>query len=70
MATPMDNVTYDVITVLQSKLEGLTAYEQYLKDAQAAGNNDCAQLLQTLQQQDQQQVAQLQQALKQLLGNS
>jgi hypothetical protein len=70
MQPTIDNVTYDIITVLQSKMEGLTAYEQYIKDCQAANNTGCAQVLQSIQQQDQQQVQQLQQALKQLMTSN
>jgi hypothetical protein len=64
---PVDNVTYDVITTLQSKLEGLNAYKQYIRDCQQSNNTQCAQLFQQLQQQDTQQVQQLRQAMTQML---
>ena len=31
--SPLDDLTYDVITVLQSKAKALEAYDKYLSDA-------------------------------------
>ncbi len=33
-SNPIDDLTYDWLTVLQSKAEGLNAYEKYIQDAQ------------------------------------
>ena len=35
-SNPIDDLTYDWLTVLQSKAEGLNAYEKYIQDAQKA----------------------------------
>ena len=63
----IDNVTYDLVTMLHEKSKGLEAYDKYMQDAQ--GNQQVSQLLQQLRQQDQQAVQQLTQALKQQLGS-
>jgi len=64
----IDNMTYDLVTMIYEKSKGLEAYNKYMQDAQ--GNQQLSQLLQQLQQQDQQAVQQLTQALKQQLGSS
>lgn len=64
---PLDNLTYDLVTILYEKSKGLEAYDKYMRDAQ--GDQECSQLLQQLRQQDEQAVQQLQQHLARLLGN-
>ncbi|HEX8183955.1 MAG TPA: hypothetical protein VF747_04370 [Blastocatellia bacterium] len=63
---PLDNLTFDVITLLYEKSKGLEAYQKYIKDAQS--NQEIARLLEQLMQQDQQAVQQLQQQLSNLLS--
>jgi hypothetical protein len=63
---PLDNLTYDLITILYEKSKGLEAYDKYQRDAQ--GNQQASQLLQQIRQQDEQHVRQLQQLLAQQLG--
>ena len=63
---PLDNLTYDLITILYEKSKGLEAYDKYQRDAQ--GNQQVSQLLQQMRQQDEQHVRQLQQFLAQQLG--
>jgi hypothetical protein len=48
-----DNLNYDVLTMLQSKLQALDAYKSYLKDAEAAQDEACLKLLEEIQQEDQ-----------------
>ncbi len=60
-ASPMSNLTYDLIASLHSKLEGLAAYDKYLQDAQ--GDQQCRQLFQELMQDDQRHVERLRQEL-------
>jgi len=64
----LDNLTYDLITVIQEKSKGLEAYDKYLQDA--ASNQQCSSLLQRVRQQDEQAVQELTQALKQVLSGS
>lgn len=52
MANPISDLMYDWFTVLQSKAEGLNAYEEYIQDAEEAGAQECANLLRKLHDQD------------------
>ncbi|HSE99103.1 MAG TPA: hypothetical protein VLD57_12615 [Blastocatellia bacterium] len=63
---PLDNLTYDIVTILYEKSKGLEAFDKYLKDAQ--GDSEVRQLLEDLRQQDEQAVEQLQQHLGRLIG--
>jgi hypothetical protein len=65
---PLDNLTYDLITIIHEKSKGLEAYDRYLKDAQ--GNQQVSQILQQIRQQDTQFIQQLQQQLQQVLSGS
>jgi hypothetical protein len=59
---PVDNLTYDLISVLHAKLEGLETYKKYMQDAQ--GDQDCQQLFQKLYQQDNQIATEIMQHLQ------
>jgi len=59
---PIDNVTYDLITLIHEKSKGLEAFDKYVQDAQ--GNNELGQLLQQIRQQDTENVQQLVQLLQ------
>ena len=63
---PIDNLTYDIITLIYEKSKGLEAYDKYLKDAQ--GQQECAQLFQRLRQQDEEAVRELRQHLQKAIG--
>jgi hypothetical protein len=63
---PVDNLTYDLISIFHTKLEGLAAYQKYWQDAQ--GDQECQQLFQQLQQQDRQAAQQVQQLLQKRFG--
>ena len=63
---PLDDICYDLITVIHEKSKALEAYDKYLSDAQ--NDNEVRQLLEQIRQQDQQQVQQLSQHLGRLLG--
>jgi hypothetical protein len=39
---PLSNLAYDWITLMQNKAQALIAYDQYIKDAEAAGSPECA----------------------------
>ncbi len=65
---PLDDLTYDMITLLYEKSKGLQAYDKYLQDAQSSP--PCMQLLQQLRQQDEDAVRQLQDHVKQLLNGT
>jgi ferritin-like metal-binding protein YciE len=61
----LENTSYDLLTTLQNKLQGLSAYDKFIKDAQQAGDQECANLFQQLKQQDSQSVEQLRSAIEQ-----
>lgn len=59
--SPVNNLTYDLIMSLGSKLEAINVYQQYLKDAQ--GDEQCTQLFQQLMQDDRRHAEMLQKEL-------
>lgn len=63
---PLDNLTFDILTVLQEKSKGLEAFDKYLRDAQ--GDQKCTELLNRLRQQDVQACTELKQHLQELLS--
>ncbi|HEU5346051.1 MAG TPA: hypothetical protein VFU60_17015 [Ktedonobacterales bacterium] len=63
----LENTSYDLLTTLQNKLEGINAYDQYIQDAQQAGDQDCANLFQQLKQQDSQQAQQIRSTIEQMV---
>ena len=48
--SPVDNLTYDLITALQNKLQAISVYDNFLRDAQ--GDESCKKIFQQLQQDD------------------
>lgn len=63
----MDNLSYDLLTTLQSKLEGVSIYDRYIQDSQQAGDQESMTLFQQLKQQDAQQAEQLRAAIERLV---
>jgi bacterioferritin (cytochrome b1) len=63
----VENLSYDLLTALQTKLEGLNAYDQYIQDCQKAGDQTCQQLFQQLKQQETQQAQELRSTIEQLV---
>jgi hypothetical protein len=65
--SPISNLEYDFVAVLENKAKGLKAYETYIQDAQAAGSQPCVELFQKLQQADMQQVQEIRQHLMEVM---
>jgi ferritin-like metal-binding protein YciE len=65
----LDDVSYDVLSVLQSKLDAVAIYDQYIEDAKEAGNAQCEQLFEQIRQQDEQHAQRLTEALEQMVRN-
>lgn len=63
----LSNLSYDVISSLDNKLEAVTAYNQYIKDCQAAGDNACRQLFEDLKRTDEQQADRLRAEVERLV---
>jgi hypothetical protein len=52
----VSDLTYGLLTVLQSKLEARAAYDLYMKDCQKAGDKEAEQLLSKLKSDDQRHI--------------
>jgi hypothetical protein len=63
--SPVDNITYDIITVIHEKAKGLEAFDQYIEDA--AEDEDLVDLLETIREQDEQCIEELKPHLVRLL---
>ncbi len=65
---PLDNLTFDLITVIYEKSKGLEAYERYIRDAQ--GDQQVRQVLEQIRNEDQQHIQQLQKHLHRCLSQA
>ncbi len=65
---PLDNLTFDLITIIYEKSKGLEAYERYIRDAQ--GDQQVRQVLEQIRNEDQQHIKQLQQHLQRCLSQT
>jgi hypothetical protein len=61
---PLDNNTYNVITVISEKSKGLEAFDQYLEDA----DEELREIFQEIREQDTRYIEQLQDHLRRLMG--
>jgi bacterioferritin (cytochrome b1) len=64
---PLSNLNYDLLTVLQNKLEALAAYEQYLNDCRAIGDEACQALIGELKRDDERHVQKLRDELERIV---
>ncbi|HZU81745.1 MAG TPA: hypothetical protein VE987_02460 [Polyangiaceae bacterium] len=65
---PLDNLTYDIVTILHEKSKALEAYDQYLADAQADAS--VAALLDSIRRHEEDDVDKLRFELGRLLGQA
>jgi hypothetical protein len=63
----LDNICYDLVTVIAEKSKGLEAYDTYMKDT--SGQSDVQQVFQKIRKQDQQAVKDLMDCLHTHLHN-
>jgi hypothetical protein len=68
-ANPIPDLMYDWLTVLQSKAEGLNAYEKYIKDAEGENATRCAEMFRKLHEQDARQVEEIRGHLKMVMDH-
>jgi len=61
---PLDNNTYNVITVIHEKSKGLEAFDEYLQDA----DQELRDILEQIREQDTRAIEQLQEHLRMLMG--
>jgi hypothetical protein len=64
---PLDNLTFDLITILHEKSKALEAYDKYLRDA--GNDQQLRQTLERIRDEDARHVQELQQHLQRQLGN-
>jgi bacterioferritin (cytochrome b1) len=64
---PLSNLNYDLLTVLQNKLEAVAAYETYLKDCRQSGDKECQELAAELKRDDERHVERLRAELERLV---
>jgi pyruvate/2-oxoacid:ferredoxin oxidoreductase alpha subunit len=62
---PLDNNTYNVITVIHEKSKGLEAFDQYLEDA----DEELREIFQDIREQDTRYIEQLQDHLRRLIAS-
>ena len=65
---PVANVEYDILTVLQSKLEAVAAYDQFIQDCERADDKECAKLLAEIKQDDARHADRLRAQLRRLIA--
>ena len=68
-ANPISDLMYDWLTVLQSKAEGVNAYEKYIKDAEKEGAQQCVELFRKLHEQDVRQIQEIKDHLRRAMAN-
>jgi hypothetical protein len=66
-AMPINDLSYDVLTALQSKLESAAAYETFIEDSVEAGDDECRRLFEQMRQRDEQDAEQLTRTLERLV---
>lgn len=64
------DLEYDVLTVLQSKLEAAAVYDQYIADAEQAKDAECRRLFEEIKREDERQAERLRTQLGRLLGKA
>lgn len=64
---PLGNLAYDWVTLVQNKAQALMAYDQYIKDAEAAGSAECAAFFRKVHDTDKAQLAEAKQHLVKVL---
>ena len=67
---PITNLEYDIISVLQSKLEGIAAYTKFIEDARRENNRECEQMFSELMEQDRQHAERLRSVLAGYISQS
>ena len=66
-ATGVENVTYDLMTVLTNKLQGIAAIEQYKQDAH--GDQEAMQCFQQIEQREREDIDKLRGLVAQRLSS-
>jgi rubrerythrin len=63
----VNNLEFDLLSILKNKAEAVQIYDTYIEDAQQAGSQPCAELLQKLQEEDAKHVQEVRQHLQEVM---
>jgi hypothetical protein len=66
-SNPIPDLMFDWLTVLQSKAEGLNAYEKYIDDARKENMPECVEMFRKLHEEDSRQVEQIREHLRMVM---
>jgi rubrerythrin len=69
-AMAVSDIEYDLITALQSKLEGLEVYDIYIEDCEEGQESDLARMFEEIRADDERHATRLREALVRVLGSS
>jgi hypothetical protein len=69
-ANPISDLMFDWLTVLQSKAEGIHAYEKYITDAEQENSPECAELFRKLHEEDIRQVEEIRDHVTRMLEHA
>jgi hypothetical protein len=69
-ANPISDLMFDWLTVLQSKAEGIHAYEKYVADAETENSPECAALFRRLHEEDIRQVEEIRDHVTRMLEHA
>ncbi len=64
---PISDLEYDWITLIQNKAQALLAYDQYIKDAEQAGSDECAAFFRKVHDADKEMLREAKQHLQKVL---
>ena len=65
---PLPDLAFDWVNVVKNKAEALLAYNKYIRDAEAAGSKECAQMFQRLREDDARHLAEAKRHLSEVLA--
>jgi ferritin-like metal-binding protein YciE len=65
----LSNNTYNHVSLLSEKAQGLELYDTYIEDAEDAGSQECVQLFQQMKEQDAKHVEMLKAHIEMLVKN-
>lgn len=65
--SPLSDLNYDLLTILQNKLQALAAYAKYQQDCQRVGASDCEALIATMRRDDERHVERLRDELERIV---
>lgn len=68
-SNPISDLMYDWLTVLQSKAEGVNAYERYILDAEAVGAHKCVEMFRKLHERDVQMLQEVRDHVYEMIQN-